>query len=166
MNHDSADANPTTDVMAVVYFDTAFVLKCYVSERGSLDVRRAASMADQLVTSDLCRAEFAAAVHRKRRERQLTKREAEIVLEQFARDARSRVWEFIPVSHAVVERACDVLGSLPATVMLRSADAIHCATAAELGLSTIYSNDKYLLNGASYFGLRGVNVIEDGHAES
>lgn len=141
----------------VAYFDTAFVLKCYIPETGSDAVRRIADATEQLVTSELARAEFAAAIHRKRRERVLTRREADVVIEQFESDGRARVWEFIPVSSTVLTRMFHAFTRLPVTVALRSADAIHCATAAEVGLAEIHSNDRHLLAAATHFGLTGVN---------
>ena len=147
-------------MIPMAYFDSAYVIKCYVPETGSADVRRTASRVERLVTSELCRIEFSAAIHRKRREQQLTKREADVVLKQFARDAEAYVWEFIPVSRAAIERVCALFTSLPSTVSLRSADAIHLVTAAELGLTEIFSNDRQLLTGAPFLGLRGVDVID------
>ncbi len=61
-------------------------------ESGSAPVRNAAASIEQLVTSELARAEFASTMHRKRRERVLTKREIDAVLEQFNADCRARVW--------------------------------------------------------------------------
>jgi predicted nucleic acid-binding protein len=145
------------ELIAVAYFDTAFILKCYIPEAGSEAVRRTAEGTEQLVSSELARAEFAAAVHRKRRERVLAKREADAVLEQFDADCRVRVWEFIPVSSAVLTRVWNVFSRLPVSVTLRSADAIHCATAAEIGLTEIYSNDRHLLGAAAHFKLKAMD---------
>lgn len=155
----STVASIDTAPIDVAYFDTANLLRCYVMERGSEAVRAVASRTEQLVTSELARAEFAAAVHHKRRERSLSTRDAKVVVGQFAADCDAHVWEFVPVSPAVLHRVDTAFATLPSAVPLRSADAIHLASAAELGLSQIYSNDRHLLGAARYFGLVGKDVI-------
>ena len=140
------------------YLDTAFVFKCYVLENGSEAVRALATETDDLVTSELTRAEFAAAVHRKRREKALTRREATAVVAQFDADCAAGIWTFIPVNAAILERVCEAFASLPVSTALRAADAIHCASAASYGVDRIYSNDRHLLDASSHFNLIGVNV--------
>lgn len=146
-------------LLELAYFDTAYILRCYLNEEGSEAVRAVASRTEQLVTSELARAEFAAAIHRKRRERALSSRDSKVVMGQFAADCDAHVWEFVPVSGAIFHRVDKAFAALPTTVPLRSADAIHLASAAELGLSTIYSNDRHLLGAAKYFALAGIDVI-------
>ncbi len=141
------------------YLDTAFVVKCYVPEIGSETVRSLAAETDELVTSALTRAEFAAAVHRKRREQALTPRETAAVMSQFEKDCADGVWTLIPVNAAVLQSVTTAFASLPMSMALRAADAIHCASAVEYGLDRIYSNDRHLLGAASHFELIGVDVI-------
>ena len=143
---------------SVAYFDTAFVVKCYVSEDGCEAVRAAASVMAQLVTSELARAEFAAAIHRKRREHNIVRRDASAFLTQFDTDCADGVWSFVPVSSAVIARAWGVLHDLPTAVYLRAADAIHCASAVEFGLPLIYSSDRHVLKAALHFKLKGIDV--------
>lgn len=140
------------------YLDTAFVFKCYVLENGSEAVRSLATDTDDLVTSELTRAEFAAAVHRNRREKAITRREATAVVAQFDADCADGIWTFIPVNAAILQRVCEAFASLPVSTALRAADAIHCASAAAYGVDRIYSNDRHLLDASSHFHLVGVNI--------
>ena len=141
------------------YFDTAYVVKCYVLEPGSDAVRALAANVDELVSSELARVEFAAAIQRRRREKVFSRRDADAVLAQFESDCAAHVWSLVSINSVVIDHVTQTFASLPATVAMRSADALHCATVASLGLRTIYSNDKQLLAGAKYFGVDGVNVI-------
>jgi predicted nucleic acid-binding protein len=141
------------------YLDTAFVVKCYVPEVGSDAVRSLALETDELVTSALTGAEFAAAVHRKRREYALTQHEAAAVMSQFGKDCAEGIWTLIPVNAGILLRVTTAFASLPVSIALRAADAIHCASAVAYGLDRIYSNDRHLLGAASHFELLGVDVI-------
>jgi len=59
----------------------------------------------------------------------------------------------------VLERIELAYAKLPATTLLRAADALHLSAAAENGFREIYSNHPKLLAAAAHFGLRGIDVI-------
>ena len=56
----------------MIYFDTAYILKCYVKEHGWERVRALASDHERIVCSVYGRLELHAALHRKVREGELT----------------------------------------------------------------------------------------------
>ena len=55
-----------------LYFDTAYVAKCYLNEPDRAAVRKLARKADTLYSSSLCSAEFACVLRRHLREGSLT----------------------------------------------------------------------------------------------
>jgi predicted nucleic acid-binding protein len=100
-----------------------------------------------------------AALHRKVREGSLTRAQLRRVWSQVVADEGAGVWTWLPfdaiVEHAV-EQAFLTLGS---TVLLRTGDAVHLATASLNGFKEIHSHDKHVLRAASAFGLKGVDVL-------
>jgi predicted nucleic acid-binding protein len=141
------------------YFDTAFVVKCYSPEAGSDVVRAFAAGVSQLSTSELTLAEFCSALHRAVRDKQLTATEAAGLRQQFRDDVADGVWTLIPCTMLILQAVDSAYEALSSRVFLRSADAIHLATARLSGHNAIYSNDRHLLAAADSFGLRGVNLL-------
>ena len=54
-----------------------------------------------------------------------------------------------------VEDRIGMVRGLPRNVSLRAGDAIHLATALEVGEAEVWTNDRHLLAAASHFGLAG-----------
>ena len=48
--------------------------------------------------------------------------------------------------------------SAPRDLCMRTADAVHLTTAQELGERDVWTNDRYMLAAANYFGLAGRSV--------
>ena len=67
----------------MIYLDTCYLLKCYLTEPGSPEVRELVDAADGVASSIHARVEFAAAVHRHFRENRLTAAELVGVLDAF-----------------------------------------------------------------------------------
>ena len=142
----------------MIYFDTSYVARLYLEDPGWEKVRALAGT-DHLACCIHGRAETVAAFHRKFREGAVTGGDLATLFRQFDRECERGAFRWLPLSEAVVSRLTHVYASLPATVALRAADALHLACACENGLTQVYSNDARLLASASHFGLAGVNVI-------
>jgi predicted nucleic acid-binding protein len=142
----------------VIYFDTSYLVKCYLLEHGSSDVR-------QLLTSPgigcsaLGRLELVAAFHRKLREGKIDQTEFSVLHEQLEFDDSQGLWTWLPLTSRLLDDATARFLTLPANCFVRSADALHLVCALESGCTSIYSNDKHLLNAAVHFGIRAQNVI-------
>ena len=144
----------------MTYFDTAYLLKCYVKEHGWEPVRTLARSRERLACSVFGRLEFHAALHRKLREGELTEQQLNVVLRQLNADESMRLWAWIPLSNATMTAVTDMFRHLPDHVYLRTGDAVHLLSAKACGCTEIYSNDKHLLQAAAHVGMTGRDVID------
>lgn len=142
----------------MIYFDAAYIAKFYLDEPDSEAVRVLADEAGEVACSLHGKIEVLSVFHRKLRERAFTARMFSIVCEQFETDCEAVLWEWLPLTSAIIAGLSRRIPHLPASVFLRAADALHLASAAEKGLAEIYSNDRRLLTAAPHFGLRGLRA--------
>ena len=83
-----------------------------------------------------------------------------ITLRQLSVDESVRLWEWLPLSPAIINAVTDMFTSLPPHVFLRTGDAVHLLSARINGFAEIYSNDTRLLAAASHIDMAGHDVIE------
>jgi len=110
----------------ILYLDTSGLVKIYVEETKSADVRENAKRAEGLATSRIAYAEARAAFARKHRERGLSRADYRSVVADLDQD-----WDdyfIVDVSQSLVRAA----GILAENHALRGADAIHLASAVTL----------------------------------
>ena len=141
------------------YFDTNYILKCYLNEPQAERVR---ALAGQVADKYCCRwgrVEFHSGIKRQTREGKITSEQEAEIFRAFQEDELAGVWIWLPVDRALLDSVCASFVSLPDTVYLRSGDALHLACAREHGFPEIYSSDKHLLAAAPHFGLVGKNVL-------
>jgi predicted nucleic acid-binding protein len=143
----------------MIYFDTAYIVKCYIHERGSPEVRNLLHQQQAIGSCALARVEFATSVLRAVRERRLDHRAIATVFSILDEDEQSGVWNWFALSPALLEDTFRNLRRLAPEVIIRAGDAIHLACAREHGFREIYTNDRHLIAAARHFGLNGVSVI-------
>ena len=143
----------------MIYCDTAYLLKYYVDEPGSREVRALIDRQIGVGSLSLGRLELAAAFHRKLRESKIERGAYKALIAQFERDHASGIWTWFDSSQTLIEKASKKFATLSAKIFLRASDALHLVCAKEHGFREIHSNDKHLLGAAKHFGLKGRNVI-------
>lgn len=110
-----------------VYVDTSAMVKLYVEESGSSDVRSQIDAADIVATSRVAYAEARAALARRQREGGLSAGDLRRVVAALDRDWEAFV--IVELDTVTARRA----GDLAERHALRGFDAIHLASALELG---------------------------------
>lgn len=143
----------------MIYFDAAYIAKCYLNEPGADRVREVAYRADGLASCELARLECASIFKRHVRERHVTRREMSAILKDFEEDEQTGVWRWLGVTSELLDKARKAVLDSPGTVFLRAGDALHLACAEEHGFQEVYTNDRHMLQAAKHFHLTGVNVL-------
>lgn len=141
-----------------MYFDTCYVAKFYFNEPDSPKVRELVRTADIIHSSVWALAEFHGVIHRRVREGLLTPVDARALSIRFSEHIHEGLWKLIPVNEALLRRTGALIVSAPPDLFLRTADAVHLATAHEAGEHEVWTNDRHMLGAASYFGLMGRSV--------
>jgi predicted nucleic acid-binding protein len=116
-----------------LYFDTAYLGKCYWNEPDGKAVRILARRADGLCSSAICIAEMACLAHRKVREGHVTPADAAVRQDWFLEDLKTGVISAIPVTERILRRTEAATRLLPPSCHLRALDALHLMTAADAG---------------------------------
>ena len=138
-----------------MYLDAAYVAKFYVEEPDAPAIRAIMRRAQTLTTSAWSVAEVTCALHRHLRQRNLDARLYRDLLDSFREHTETGFWTPVPVTEAVLARMQTSVEALPADVYLRAGDAVHLASAAEIGEREIWTSDRHLLSAAPHFGLTG-----------
>lgn len=138
-----------------LYFDSAYIAKCYLNEADGAQVREIARSAESLYSSTLCIPEMACVFHRQLREGSISARQAATLRKHFASDVANEVWGLIAMTSNLLQRVDSLVRALPPATFIRAGDAIHIASALEYGFEEIWTNDRHLLAAAFASGLRG-----------
>jgi predicted nucleic acid-binding protein len=141
-----------------LYFDAAYIGKCYWNEPDGAPVRELARGADGIYSSAICIAEMACLAHRKVRGGPVTAAEAAVRRDLFLEDVGTGVITAVPVTERLLRRVEATTRALPVSCYLRTCDALHLVTAADAGFIEIWTNDRHMLSAAPFFGLAGRSV--------
>jgi predicted nucleic acid-binding protein len=141
-----------------VYFDTSYIAKFYFNEPDSDRVRKLVKTADVINSSTWALAEFHEVIHRRVREGSLSPDDARELSSYFDEHAEAGLWKLLPVHEALLRRTSALIISAPPDLFIRTADAVHLATAKEAGERDVWTNDRHMLASAAYFGLTGRSV--------
>jgi predicted nucleic acid-binding protein len=142
----------------MIYFDSAYVVKCLVREADGAAVRALAREQSAIYTSAIAFAEVSSAIHRHLREGHLTQAQFAEILELFQQQVEEGTWNLLPVRASLLKEVAAEYQRLPAGVPLRAMDALHLVTAGSAGFREIWSNDRHLLAAAARFGLQARSV--------
>jgi predicted nucleic acid-binding protein len=98
------------------------------------------------------------AIHRRYREKQLTRKEMLDLTAAFRSHVERGTWNLVPVSESLLWAVHEALRDLRNTVFIRSADATHLVTARMEGFTEVWTNDGHMLKAARHFHLTGRSV--------
>lgn len=143
----------------MIYFDTAYLAKCYLNEHGSDAVRKLAAESGRIACCAFGQLELAATIHRNLREGKITRHQCRIIFAQIDLDESNHICTWLPVSSDLLVTSAAKFRALKPTTYLRSADALHLTCATKHGFKEIFSNDRHLLAAASAFKINGRNAI-------
>lgn len=143
----------------MIYFDTAYLAKCYLREPGCEAVRLLATSAGRIACCEMGRVELNAVFHRHLREGKLTSEQFHIVFAQFAADEVDVLWKWLPVTSRLLAKTGNAFRQLPSGVFVRAADALHLTCTRENGFDMVYTNDQHMLAAAETFGIEGRNIL-------
>lgn len=149
--------------MALVYLDTSALVKRYVPETGSAWVARLCQE-ETVVISLIAVPELALALARRAREGALSAQQRDTLCKALLRD--TRLFTLIEPNQAIARQAAVTLLAAPASVRLRTLDALQFASARlafararRRGVTTgsFITADRALLDAASWAGLPTLN---------
>ena len=141
-----------------MYLDTSYIAKFYFNEPESPRVRELVRTADIIHSSLWALAEFHGVIHRHMREGALRPSDAHELSARFHQHVQEGLWKLIPVHEALLRRTSALIVSAPPDLFLRTADAVHLATAHDTGERDVWTGDRHMLAAASYFGVTGRSV--------
>jgi predicted nucleic acid-binding protein len=141
-----------------MYLDTAYIAKFYLNEPESMRVRELVREARVVHSSIWALAEFHSVLHRRVREQALSSAVAKEIEARFFEHVEDQLWRLVPLHEGLLRRTANLILSVPEDVFIRAGDAVHLATAVELGEHEVWTNDRHMIAAAAHFGLTARSV--------
>jgi predicted nucleic acid-binding protein len=138
----------------ITYFDTSSLLKFIIREIGSEETRNIWKLSNEKVCSHLTRTEMHSALMRKVREGSVLVSAVPAHLGALDRLFADVI--LIDITSDVIDSSCELVKEFP----LKSADAIHLATALMVRADLFSSSDKKLCAAASESGIAVTDPTE------
>jgi predicted nucleic acid-binding protein len=138
----------------ITYFDSSSLLKFIIREIGSEETRNIWNLSNEKVCSHLTRTEMHSALMRKVREGSVSASAVPAHLGALDRLFADVI--LIDITSDVIDASCELVKEFP----LKSADAIHLATALMVRADLLSSSDKILCSAASESGIAVTDPTE------
>ncbi|MDP2212207.1 MAG: type II toxin-antitoxin system VapC family toxin [Candidatus Aquicultor sp.] len=136
-----------------LFVDTSALVKYYYPEADSLDVERLILAADRIYLSELSLVEFASALMKKIRMKELDEKERHLIWEAFLSDIQAESIEFIGLAQEDFHAAADRILELGRDHSLRTLDALQLASALKVDNARFLAADTSLNSIAQELGL-------------
>lgn len=143
----------------MIYLDSSYLFRLYLRGAQTKPIEDFLQSGETVACAMHGKTELYSAFHRGFRENVYPLSQVEKMIEQVNLDTRQEYLHWFSITEKTISFTQSVYSKAPATCFLRGADALHLACARENGFKEIYSNDKHLLAAASFFGLKGKNII-------
>lgn len=138
-----------------VFLDTSTLAKRYVQELGSEELEDLFfSVVKEVFVSTLALAEFAAAIGRKLRNKEMLEKSASKAMRELEKDWGG-LFKKIPLTEDLAMSAASLAIQYP----LKGADAIHLASAIAVGADLFVVSDNMLVSVAEKIGIKTYNPI-------
>ena len=138
-----------------ILLDTSTLAKRYVQELGSEELEDLFfSVVKEVFVSTLALAEFAAAIGRKLRNKDMLEKSASKAMREFEKDWGG-LFKKIPLTEDLAMSAASLAIQYP----LKGADAVHLASAIEVGADLFVVSDNMLVSVAEKIGIKTYNPI-------
>ncbi len=142
-----------------LYVDTSALVKYYYPETDSEAVERAILRADSILVCELVIVEFASALMKKVRTKELREDEKALIWESFTNDLRAEPVEMVTLSEADYFGAAQLIHDHGAVNSLRTLDALQITAAMRVGDARFLCADLRLVEMARMLGL-GIEPLD------